>query len=268
MERPRQKGHGDYASNVALQLAKPAGLAAARPRRPGRRAAERPTGSRGSRSPVRVSSTSPSTPAPRARSPTTSSRRGRPTAAPMSSPASAGQRRVHLGQPDRPAPPRPALAGRRSAMRWRGVLAAAGCRGRAGVLLQRPRRPDGQVRRLAAGQGPRPGGAGGRLPRARTSRDLAPAVLAAHPGLLDLPDAEASMRSARRPTGSSSPQQESSRDFRVTFDVWFSERDAARRAGAVARRLERLRGAGPHLRRGRRGLDAHRPTSATTRTGS
>ena len=29
VERPRQKGHGDYATNVALQLAKQAGQAAA-----------------------------------------------------------------------------------------------------------------------------------------------------------------------------------------------------------------------------------------------
>ena len=37
VERPRQKGHGDYATNVALQLAKQAGHAAARLRRSGRR---------------------------------------------------------------------------------------------------------------------------------------------------------------------------------------------------------------------------------------
>ena len=87
VERPRQKGHGDYATNVALQLAKQAGtnprafaelVAASWPR---------PTASPPSRSPGPASSTSPSTPAPRGRSPPTSSPRGRRTAPPTRSPA-------------------------------------------------------------------------------------------------------------------------------------------------------------------------------------
>ena len=52
VERPRQKGHGDYATNVALQLAKQAGPPPARPRDAARRAARRPPrASRRSRSP-------------------------------------------------------------------------------------------------------------------------------------------------------------------------------------------------------------------------
>ena len=49
IERPRQKGHGDYATNVALRLAKPAGSQPARRRRAARRAAARADGHRAGR---------------------------------------------------------------------------------------------------------------------------------------------------------------------------------------------------------------------------
>ena len=77
VERPRQKGHGDYATNVALQLAKKAGM---NPRdfatlvQRGLEQSRRHR--RRSRSPGRASSTSPSRPAPRAWSPRRSSTPG------------------------------------------------------------------------------------------------------------------------------------------------------------------------------------------------
>ncbi len=64
IERTRTREHGDYATNIAMQLAKPA-------RKAPREVAEviaghlrRAAGIRGSRSPAPASSTSPSTPAP------------------------------------------------------------------------------------------------------------------------------------------------------------------------------------------------------------
>ena len=94
VERPRQKGHGDYATNVALQLAKKAGVAAARasPSCSPTRARRRRRHRRRRHRRARASSTSRSTPAPRARSPTTSSRRARRTAAPRR----AGKQKVNL----------------------------------------------------------------------------------------------------------------------------------------------------------------------------
>ena len=157
VERPRQKGHGDYATNVALQLAKQAGHAAARLRRAcvaerlrgGRRASPR------SRSPGpgflnitvdagaqgagrRTTSSRPGAAYGRSealagsrRSTSSSSRPTRPARSPRQHPLGGGRRRA-----------RPAARGRRR-------------RGDPGVLLQRPRRPDRPVRRslLAAAPG-------------------------------------------------------------------------------------------------------------------
>ena len=45
--------------------------------------------------------------------------------------------------------------------------------------------------------------------------------------------------------------------FGIDFDVWFSERSLHDERRSRARRSTRLRGAGPRVRAGRRGLDAH-----------
>ena len=130
-----------------------------------RQLASRPTASRRSTSPGRASSTSPSPPAPRARWRPTSSRRVRRTAAPRRSPGSKINVEFISANPTGPlhlGHTRWAAVGDAIAR----VLDAAGAEVDPRVLHQRPRRPDGPVRRLgrcaaALGQ-PVPGG---RLPR-------------------------------------------------------------------------------------------------------
>ena len=181
MERPRQKGHGDYATNVALQLAKKAGTNPRALRRAARRrAARRPTASRRSRSPGRASSTSPSRPGAQGEVAADDRRGGRGATAARRARRPDDQRRVHLGQPDRPAAPGPHPVGR---ARRRDRPGARGRRRRGDprVLHQRPRRPDGPLRRVARGRRAGPAGARGRLPRAPTSHDLAAQVVAERP---------------------------------------------------------------------------------------
>ena len=149
VERPRNPEHGDYATNLALQLAKKVGanprelagwLAAALA--DARTASPRPT------SPGPASSTCASRPRRRASSSTTSSPRARTTATPTALDGQKRQPRVRLRQPDRARSTSAAPAGPPSATRWAGCW-HAGRRGRARVLLQRPRRPDRPVRQLA-----------------------------------------------------------------------------------------------------------------------
>ena len=103
-----------------------------------------------------------------------------------------GQPGVRLGQPDRAAAPGRHPLGRRR-RQPRPDPAGHRRRGRPGVLLQRPRRPDRPVRPLAA----RPGHAASRRPRTATAaqyiddiaaRVLADAAAAGEPDPLTLPD--------------------------------------------------------------------------------
>ena len=190
VERPRQKGHGDYATNVALQLAKRAGM---NPRAFGR-ASRRPAarGRRHRRGRGRRAGLPQHHGRGRARR-----ARSRPTIVAAGASYGAHRRvrgredqpRVRLGQPDRPAPHRRrAVGGRRR--RARPDLHDDRGRGHPGVLLQRPRRPDRPVRRslLASAQGraaPEDGYGGDYI------AEIAAAVGAARPEVLDLPDDEA-----------------------------------------------------------------------------
>ena len=165
VERPKNPEHGDYATNVAMQLGKRAGHEPAPVRRAaGRQAAATTTRSPRSRSPARASSTSGSPPTPRARSPqaivdagpsygTSDSLHGQTVNLEFISANPTGP--LHLGH-----------------TRWAAVgdaLARVLDRGRREghprVLHQRPRRPDGQVRRQPAGRGAR----SSRSPRTATT---------------------------------------------------------------------------------------------------
>ena len=117
MERPKVKEHGDYATNVALQLGKRAGLQPARPRR--RMLAERLTEhpghrvGRGRRARLPQRHASP----PAAQGDVAARRRARPASAygtqRRERRAAASTSSSSVGQPHRPAPPRPRPLGRR-----------------------------------------------------------------------------------------------------------------------------------------------------------
>ena len=111
------------------------------------------------------------------------------------------------------------------------VLEAAGAEVDPGVLHQRPRVADGPVRRLDRGGRAGRAGAGGRLPGRLRRRPGRSRCSPTTPGILELPEPtsggcfrEAGYPPARGAAGRSSPT------FRTHFDVWFSERVAARRA--------------------------------------
>jgi arginyl-tRNA synthetase len=230
VERPRQKEHGDYATNVALQLAKKAGM---NPREVAELVAARlgePTASPRSTSPARASSTSPSRPAPRARSPPQivaagaaygSSDAGR-AAVNLEFVSANPTGPLHLGHT------RWAASATRSAGSSRHRR-----RGHPRVLLQRPRRPDRPVRRVAArrarkGEPTPEDGYGGEY-----IDEIAAAVEAA-PRRLRPADEEEAQEVFRR-EGVELMFEEikrASHDFGVDFDVYFHELSCTSRAAS------------------------------------
>ena len=181
IERPRQLGHGDYATNVALQLAKQAGLA---PRELAELVAERLRGAEGVAAVevagpgflnITVEAGAQGRVAADDRCGRAGVRRLRPAGRKQQH-----QPRVRLGQPHRPAHPcqRPLGRGRRRAGR---LLEASGARCHPRVLLQRPRRPDRPVQPLAAGERAQPADARRRLCRRSTSHEIADRPCAAAP---------------------------------------------------------------------------------------
>ena len=189
----RSSEHGDYATNVALQLGQEGRHAAARARRAARRASSRQRRRRSppSRSPARASSTSRSTAGAQGEvARATSSRPGRRTAR-----TDAVRRRRRSTSSSSP-PTRPARSTSAASAGPRSATPGPGLRGRRrrghpGVLLQRPRRADRPVRALAAApraQGkpaPEDGYGGAYID------EIADAVVAERPDVLDLPDDEA-----------------------------------------------------------------------------
>ncbi len=165
VERPRQKGHGDYATNVAIQLAKKAGtnprafaeLVSAKlaGRRRHRRCRDRR-----SRVPQHHGRGRRAGPG-RGRH-----RRGRDV---VRRPRTRSRARRSTWSSSRPTRPVRCTSAR---VRWAAVGDALGRifthdrrRGHPRVLLQRPRRPDRQVQPVAAGERPGLAGARGRLRR-------------------------------------------------------------------------------------------------------
>ena len=165
---------------------------------------------------------------------------------------------VRLREPDRPAHDR-SRAERRDRRRARPAPDVRRARGRAGVLLQRRRRPDGSLRRVRRGSvppAPRPRGrdARGRLPRRlrdrprprRSSTRRVPASPTSRrkngsSGSGRRARAARWSRSARRSSGSGSPSTRT------------SSRRRSWSKGEIAQAIERLREAGVRLRR--RGRD-------------
>ena len=245
VERPKKREHGDYATNVALQLAKPAG-------RPPREVAELLAAPAARRSPaidaVDVAgpgflNITPRQGARRASSPRTIVAPG-----PAYGRSDArGRQRVNLEFVSAN-PTGPLHLGD---TRWAAVgdalarlLEAAGAEVDARVLHQRRRRPDGPVRRVAAGAR-RTGEpiARGRLRRRLHRRPRRAGRRGSSPGCSTLPDDE-QLVGVPRATATRCMLAEIKRSldgFGVDFDVWFSERDAARRPARSTRALARLR---------------------------
>ena len=223
VERPKNPEHGDYATNVALRLAKAGRPAAAR----GRRAAS-PTAARARRASPRVDVAGPGflniTPRRRARSAQLAAhdrrRPARRTAAPTRWPGSGST--SSSSRPTRPARCTSAApAGPRSATRSPGCSQASGAEVTREYYFNDAGAQIDRFARSPAGRGAR----ASRCPRtatpAPTSTTSPPQVVAAEPGLLELPDDE---------------QLEVFRARRRRADV---RRDQAL-AGRVRRRLRRL----------------------------
>ena len=256
MERPRQKEHGDYATNVALQLAKKAGTEPARARRAARRpAAEQPTASPRSRSPDPASSTSRSRQGAQGQLAADIVRPGRRTAT-RDAGRPEDQPRVRLRQPDRPAPPRPHPLGGASATRSAGSSSAAGADvTREFYINDRGAQMD-QFGALA--RWPRAGRA---IPEDGYQGDyvdeLAVAVVAEQPRSSTCRPTSGERRSARRATSCSSRSSRTQLDdFDTHFDVWFSEQSLHESRRRRARTLERLEDWATCYEDGRRALDA------------
>ena len=278
LERPRDAGHGDLATNLAMVLAK---RERANPAQDGR------AGARGAPALARAWSRGPRSPAPASSTsgwPRTSSRRR--TARILD----AG-RRLRPQRPSAPGlkvnvefvsanPTGPLHVGHgRGAALGDAIAVAARVdrpRGHPRVLHQRRRRPDRPAGRRASGPAcSEPAGQRGRDSRGRLPRRVPPGERArgarargrrlrrparAEEGIAPVPR-------ARRSGSSGEEQDRDLADFGVRFDVMTSEQAIYDSAARSTRALELLARARPHLRGRRRALAPHHRSSATTRTG-
>ena len=192
VERPRQKGHGDYATNVALQLAKKAGINPRDVRRAGRRSGSRPAdGVAGGRD------RRPGLPQHhgRGRRPgrgrrARSSRPGRRTAASTRSPARRST--SSSSPPTRPARSTSAAsAGRPSATRSAGSSTMTGAEVTREYYFNDHGAQIDRFSRSLLAQRPGRAGAGGRVRRRLHRRDRRRRSSPTRPDVLDLPDDEA-----------------------------------------------------------------------------
>ena len=273
LQAPRQKEHGDFATNVALALAKRAGAPAARGRR--RRCSppsRRRRSSRRSRSPGRGSSTSgrPTTGCTTrcATSPTAGARYGR--AAPTGERVQVEFVSANPTGPLHVGHARNAVLGDAIAR----LLEVAGPHGRARVLLQRRRRADGPVRRL--GRGALPPGCSAATPRcprtattASTSRPTPPTSCASRATRSPIcpPDERFVRLRAEGARRAMDGIRETLARFGVAFDTFVSEATLEER-GEIGEAIDRLLRRREGLRGRRRRRGSARPTTATTRTAS
>ena len=267
VERPRNKEHGDYATNVALQLAKKAGTQPAGLRRPARRAAAERRRDRGRRH------RRPGVPQHHGRGRRPGRGRGRRARGrggvrpQRRARRRADQRRVHLGQPDRAAAPRPHPVGRGRRRAGPGARRGRRRRGRGSSTSTTAGRrwtsSAPRSRRRAQGEPvPEDGYQGAYVD------DVAQQVLAEEPGILDLPDderavafREAGYRDPAR--GAAEVSSTRSAPTSTSGSPSASLHDGLRR-GRQPREAARP---GPPVRRRRRACGCAPPTSATTRTG-
>ncbi len=224
VERPKSKEHGDYATNVALQLAKKAGLP---PRDLAGLLAERLGETEGIASVeiagpgflnIRVEAGAQGALAAQI---------VEAGAAYGANDALAGQtvqRRVHLGQPDRSDPPRAHPVGRR------GRRPRPGRRGGRGAEVTREFYINDRGNQMDKfGASMRPPRSGKPVPEDGYDGDyiaeLAAQIISENPHILDLPEGERLV--AFREAGYKiqlAEQQHQLEDFRTHFDVWYSER--------------------------------------------
>ena len=260
VERPKNREHGDYATNVALQLAKPAGMP---PREVAEAIAARLRERRGHRGGRRRRPGLPqhhAAPPPPGRA-RPHRRRGRRRLRPRRRARRAQRINLEFVSAN---PTGPVHLG---GIRWAAVGDALGRvltrgrrRGHPRVLLQRRRRADRPVRRVAAAPprtgepAPEDGYAGDYI------ADIAAPIVAAAPGRARrCRDDEALevFRGRGRRADVRRDQAVAATTFGVDFDVYFNENDAARVAARVEQALDAAARAGPRLRRRRRDLAAH-----------
>ena len=269
VERPRSAEHGDYATNIALQLAKTVG-------RPPREVAR--CWPRTSRRCPGIASVDVAGPgflnitldaAAQGELARTDRAGGRRVRANTSMSGAAHQPRVRLGQPDRPDPHgRHALGGGR-ATRWPACSTASGAEvEREYYFNDHGAQIDRFARSLLARarwarRSPEDGYAGQYID------DLAARIVARAPRRPDLARRRGAgeLPRARRRPDVRRDQAEPVTTSGSSSTSYFHE-NSLHESGAVAARGRPAARARAHLRAGRRGLAAHHRRSATTRTGS
>ena len=167
--------------------------------------------------------------------------------------------RVRVGQPDRAAPRRPRLVRRPTATRSRGCSSAAATRSPASSTSTTR---GGQMRRFGASvAGPQ--AAGEPVPEDGYHGAVHHRLGARYDGPDDV---EAGRWGGEQRASTTSAPDARARSTSTSTSG--SARRRSRTSGAVGETLDALRGKGRGLRRRRRDVAAHRPTSATTRTAS
>ena len=277
LERPRDAGHGDLATNLAMVLAKRERANPRQDRRAGARrsCSSRPSWSRGPRSPGPASSTSGwpqdqlAAGAPRASS-TQGPAYGRSTAGA----GPQGQRRVRLRQsrPDRSTSA--TAAGPRWATPSPRCSSGPGTRSPASSTSTTPgvqidRWPQSLWARVREARGPPGGDSRGRLPRRVPARECARGARARRARRSPTCRAEEGIRRCRA-LGARHPARRSrtatSREFGVRFDVMSLGAGASTTRAGSSARSSCSPSARAHVTRPRARSGSAPPSSATTRT--
>ncbi len=250
VERPANAEHGDFATNLAMKLARPYRMAPLAIAHGARGQAGPRTRRAGPDSPIEAAEVAPPgflnlrlRPTARSRRRSTAIlARARRVGPGRAGPAALGQRRVRVGQPDRAAARSATPAGRSSA-----TCSAASSRPAASEVTREYYFNDsgGQIDNLGASVAavrrgePRPGGRlPGRLRRAISRRECRTTCWAA--ATADGADAGGRSSGAGRPAGSARAIEASLAGLGVRFDVWTSEA-SLHEEGWVERAVERLR---------------------------